>query len=94
MCMERREKWVVGSSVVFVVSGLETMPVFLFFFFPFLSPPPLRIDTFRFVGPIMLNRGRARVDQACTKTFSYGEEGQEVGQLLDSNLVEAKYRIC
>lgn len=39
----------------------------------------------------MLNRGRARVDQACAKTFSYGEEGQEVGQLLDSNLVEAKY---
>lgn len=39
----------------------------------------------------MLNRGRAKVDQACTKTFSYGEEGQEVGQLLDSNLVEAKY---
>lgn len=90
--MERREKWVVGSSVVFVVSGLETMPVFLFFFFLFFPHPP--IDTFRFVGPIMLNRGCARVDQACAKTFSYGKGGQEVGQLLDSNLVQAKYRIC
>lgn len=40
--MERREKWVVGSSVVFVVSGLETMPVFLFFFsFSFPTPPSI-----------------------------------------------------